>query len=212
MNHLTSDLLDLYLDGRLDAQARAAAEIHLATCVHCREEVAALRYLFQDLAALPPEPLPIDLAPLVLARIAPAAGAAPHLSAGARGAAPADQPFVVRGAGGSLMAGQIALIALLMAWFGSDLLAWATPTLPDVPALAASDAPFQLSLWLDQQVSAVQASLVGLEQTGDMFVAGLLADIPTIFWILAVAMAGVVWLISNRLLLGAAYRPTHEVA
>ncbi|HET8632221.1 MAG TPA: zf-HC2 domain-containing protein [Thermomicrobiales bacterium] len=72
--HLPAEMLDGYLDGTLGREERAAAETHLAACATCRAEVAALRRVYAALDALPPAPLPADLAGPVLARLAPARG------------------------------------------------------------------------------------------------------------------------------------------
>lgn len=70
MNHPSDDLLDRYLDHDLAPEERASMERHLADCVACRDTLAALAGLFGALEALPAEPLPVDLTPRVLARIA----------------------------------------------------------------------------------------------------------------------------------------------
>ncbi len=71
MEHLSDELLDSYADGVLTPQERSAAEAHLAGCDRCRRELAALHELFATFAAVPTTPLPLDLAPRVLRRIAP---------------------------------------------------------------------------------------------------------------------------------------------
>lgn len=49
--------LDAYVDGALDAEARARVEAHLVTCDRCTAEVAALVRLARELGALPvPDP------------------------------------------------------------------------------------------------------------------------------------------------------------
>ena len=71
MEHLSDELLDRYADDALTAQERAAAEAHLTVCDRCRRELAAVRGLFAAFAAVPTEPLLLDLAPRVVRRIAP---------------------------------------------------------------------------------------------------------------------------------------------
>jgi anti-sigma factor RsiW len=63
--------LSLYLDGRLDPEARARVERHLATCAACARSWEALQWTVQALRALPqvPAPRPLALRP---ERIAPA--------------------------------------------------------------------------------------------------------------------------------------------
>lgn len=69
MNHLTPEILNALLDERLAPHARDEAHAHLATCAQCRAEFDALERVNAALDALAPEPLRVDLAPRVLARI-----------------------------------------------------------------------------------------------------------------------------------------------
>lgn len=64
--------LDAFLEGRLDAEARAGIEEHLAACVECRQDLDAARFLLGPRAALPRslDP-PTDLWPRIHERIAP---------------------------------------------------------------------------------------------------------------------------------------------
>ncbi|NJN17664.1 MAG: hypothetical protein HC822_16010 [Oscillochloris sp.] len=73
MTHLSSERLERYLDADLPPQEHEMIAAHLSGCAACRSELAALKVLFADLAALPDDPPPIDLQPLVLARLAPPA-------------------------------------------------------------------------------------------------------------------------------------------
>ncbi len=67
--HLSAETLNEYLDGALEAPARAQAEAHLADCPQCAARLASWRALFAGLAALPEEPLARDLSADVLARL-----------------------------------------------------------------------------------------------------------------------------------------------
>lgn len=59
MNHDTAiTLLDDHVDGLLGAEQTAALEAHLAACPTCRAELAQLRALLEQAAALPAELLP----------------------------------------------------------------------------------------------------------------------------------------------------------
>ena len=71
MEHLSDELLDRHADDALTAQERAVSEAHLAACDRCRRELATVCGLFAAFAAVPTEPLPLDLAPRVLRRIVP---------------------------------------------------------------------------------------------------------------------------------------------
>jgi anti-sigma factor RsiW len=72
MNHLSFETLNLFLDRQLAPSERDDAQVHLAACAKCRAELAALERVSAALASVTPERLPGDLAPRVLAQIAPA--------------------------------------------------------------------------------------------------------------------------------------------
>jgi anti-sigma factor RsiW len=57
--------LSLYLDGRLDPEARARVERHLAACAACARSWETLRWTVQALRAMPrvPAPRPLALRP-----------------------------------------------------------------------------------------------------------------------------------------------------
>ncbi len=52
-NHVV-DNLSAYLDGALNATARAAVESHLRDCAQCQHDLASLRYTVRLMQALPP--------------------------------------------------------------------------------------------------------------------------------------------------------------
>ena len=54
------ELLSEYIDGTLDAQARAVVENHVATCKSCKEELASLSALVEELGSLEPVKAPED--------------------------------------------------------------------------------------------------------------------------------------------------------
>ncbi len=70
MNHLDNTTLNLYLDDALDAEMRAHADAHLASCDSCQRELAALRALVPTFDAWREEPIPRDVSRIVVARIA----------------------------------------------------------------------------------------------------------------------------------------------
>lgn len=147
--HLSEESLDLYLDRGLAPGEREVVEAHLAGCADCRERLGALAGLYGAFAALPAEPLPVDLTAGVMARIAPRR---------------AGQGRLVE----AVLAVQAALAALLAFWFvaqpaermalawlgervgiGNLPLAWAGWRVPEWPAtvgLPLSLAPAQWSL------------------------------------------------------------------
>jgi len=69
MNHLTETQLNEYLDGELDAPARAVADEHLSACDSCRRSLADIETATSLLTSLPDEPLAHNLAPSVLANL-----------------------------------------------------------------------------------------------------------------------------------------------
>ncbi len=87
------DILDLYLEGELDAAERRECQAHLDACPDCRRALAGRRALDEAVAVLPPVEIPPDFAARVMERLpaeeaparawlAPAAAAAGLLLAG----------------------------------------------------------------------------------------------------------------------------------
>jgi hypothetical protein len=190
MNHLTADMLDLYLDDRLDPAAHAAAEAHLAGCAGCRADLAALRQVFVALDSLQPEPIPADLTAQVLAQIAPARPPeiAPRVPRERR------RPYA------ALLGAQAALALLLAIWLGPLLAGWATSGLTALPETAqiVPDLLARPGLPVAQIQTAIERS--GAIRTP-------LSLIPPAQLLLLVAAVGVVWLLCNRLLLAGLDRP-----
>jgi hypothetical protein len=54
------ELLSEYIDGTLDAKTRREVEKHIAACEHCKQELASLRTMVQELGALDPVKPPAD--------------------------------------------------------------------------------------------------------------------------------------------------------
>ena len=54
------ELLSEYIDGTLDEQTRTAVEKHIAACENCKQELASLRAVVQELGALDPVKPPED--------------------------------------------------------------------------------------------------------------------------------------------------------
>jgi predicted anti-sigma-YlaC factor YlaD len=69
VTHLNEEVLDSYLEHVLTADEAARVERHLTECAACRADLEGLARLYSGLAALPAEPMPVDLAPRVMARI-----------------------------------------------------------------------------------------------------------------------------------------------
>jgi hypothetical protein len=54
------ELLSEYIDGTLNVQTRTAVEKHIGVCENCKQELASLRAIVQELAALDPVKPPAD--------------------------------------------------------------------------------------------------------------------------------------------------------
>lgn len=191
MHHLDQERLNLYLDDRLDPAARRLVEQHLVSCPRCAAELAELRALFADIAALPTEPVPTDIAALVLAQLAAAPQPARR---------PLPRPLV-----GVLMVLQLALALLLMLWLAPTI---RTQMAQLLDRLGASDmvglVPMLLSwaasqfLWL-----AESAALLGR-------LPPLLAATPG-QWTVALLVGAALWLLGNRLLVAGIANRTEPV-
>lgn len=191
MSHLSAETLNLYLDGALDTEARAAADAHLAGCAACRGELAALGELFAALEALPPEPLPADLVGPVLAQLALV-----PLTGGERR----------RSRGFALLLGlQLALAAALAVWLAPQLVravgGLAAPAMPSLrPALDG------LGAWM----ALAGAALGQLPQLGSFGIAPPVA-LSAWQWAAVLVGVGLIWLVGNALALaGSAERGTDQ--
>ncbi len=71
MNCPKTEYLAEYELGALPAPRAQAVRRHVATCPHCRQELAALAQLATTLARLPDPPAPGDLWPGIAARLQP---------------------------------------------------------------------------------------------------------------------------------------------
>jgi hypothetical protein len=58
--HVQFDVLNDYVDGRLDSRERRVVEEHVGICEECSAELADLRLLLEDVASLPKSVLPAD--------------------------------------------------------------------------------------------------------------------------------------------------------
>lgn len=181
MSHLSDETLNLYLDGALDGEARAAADTHLGRCAACRGELAALGELFAALEALPPEPLPADLVGPVLAQLAPVSQAGGERRR-ARGFA-------------LVLALQFALAATLAGWLAPQLVraagGLAAPALPSLRSALGG-----LGAWL----AAAGATLGQLRRFGSLGI-----EAPVVLsagqWAAILAGVGLIWLVGNALAL-----------
>jgi anti-sigma factor RsiW len=123
--HLTDEQLDDYVDGLMDAAARASAEAHLASCERCRRLVGDTRELLalaeRERATMN---APAELWPLV-------ATSTIHLAATRR--------RVLASMRGVLLAGAIALVAAtaVVTW---KIARWTTSSRAEAPSAVVPEA------------------------------------------------------------------------
>jgi hypothetical protein len=68
------ELLSEYIDGTLDVQTRKAVEKHIAVCENCKQELAALRAVVEELGALDQVKPPADFLEKIHERMEPRSG------------------------------------------------------------------------------------------------------------------------------------------
>lgn len=185
--HPSDETLNEYLDGVLDAPARARVDAHLAGCLQCAARLEAVRALFAELEALPDEPLARDLSAGVLAHLRQPEHALSSL--------PALRWVVAMQALAALMllavAAPFALASLPvaeMALLGRPLLDSVTELLAGLAAQAQSLGA-ALAAWSEQSVAGARALAAPLAETSTALLgAGL-------------AVVFVLWVLGNGLLL-----------
>jgi predicted anti-sigma-YlaC factor YlaD len=197
--HLDEQLLNMYLDGELDAAAIQAVQSHLDTCEACRAEVAAMQELFAALEELAPVP---HLAPGVLERIEPAQRGLEQLPR-RRWLIPALQAAAalallawigVHLAQYGTWLADLPLIQQIRSWSESPVLPW----MPDLswPAFVQwiTTRWDAFSTWIGTVWSDIQAWPVRLSNLGD-------AQVSMVWLIvLGVTLAGL-WVFGNAVLL-----------
>ena len=176
MQKFNDDLLQEYLDGTLDEEARQAVEAHLAESPEARAQLAELEALFSSLAALPELPLSTDLSAMVVAQIG-------------RETAVTRLPRWLWG----LLLGQLVIAALLLGNVWSSLQAWLGSSRAITTDWLAT---VQLSLldWLNEFWAGVTAVWQQPNLPTITF------DLPAAQWALLFGLALVVWLAGNRLM------------
>lgn len=181
MQHLSEELLNAYLDGVLEAQAREAADAHLADCPACQARFNDLRHLFTLLSALRDEPMAVDLSATAWEQALPVRPARRRLAAGVL-----------------TVEGGLALILLALVW----------PRF--LPALNAAEAGLLMAWngWLFRQTAifdlgAWRASLAGVSALPAVFWQAWSAAIggPSLAWGMVLVGAFAAWWVGNRLLL-----------
>ena len=183
--HIAEETLYEFLDNELTGTERQKVDEHLARCPACQEELAEMRSLFVEIEALPDLALDVDLSSAVLAQL----GAEDEATAASTG---------------SLWW----LAAQLVVALGAGLLAWPvakqyTSTIPTQFSLL----PSQLDLAAWQQLWSQlwsQRLWVGLQEMlgwAEFFEQPLLPSYPLMWWGAAAAVATIVWLAGNGILL-----------
>lgn len=130
-DHLSSPLMNEYLDGVLDSQQAAEVESHLSSCPACAGRLAELRLVFSALENLPEAPLSRDLVAPVLQAI--------------------ERPIGQHTSG--LPALRTAALAQALAALALFLLFW--------PFVLQSLPPSLFSLWLEQMAAGGTTALQG---------------------------------------------------
>ncbi len=70
--HITDEVLQVYLDGELQAEEQSEIETHLIDCKECVSRLAKWRSLFTEIERLPDLDQVIDFEPVVLAQLSKA--------------------------------------------------------------------------------------------------------------------------------------------
>jgi anti-sigma factor RsiW len=190
-DHLSEELLNMYVDGELSTRERNLVEAHLTSCNACQDELSALQQLFVALDDLGPAAAP-DLVPSVLKRV----GSPPHPRAVAGGLR--ALPWLTA----ALQA--IAVLALLV-WGWSHLAdLWSAVNgslLPETVSAAlsrvsawASTQWTTLSAWPRTVWTETQAGLARLSTSTNL-------PFPQTQLVMLAAVLVVVWLLGNALLL-----------
>jgi len=128
MTCLRPDVLDLYLEGELEAAERREGEAHLDACPACRRRLEDRRTLDQAAAALPPIEIPPDFAAMVLGRL-PAAEPVAARARGRLASAAAAAGLLLAGFLGVYLATGQSLMGVLMS-LGRALMAFLSLIVP----------------------------------------------------------------------------------
>jgi len=178
MSHVLPELIERYLDADLEPGEQLAVEQHLSGCAVCRDELGRQRALFEELAGLAPLAPPLDLAPLVLARITPAA----RWPARAWGA----------------LAMQAAVCLALAFWVATSVEVWLASlgAALVLPPLALEPAMF--AGW----ARAFGASAADAWARLGALTLGPLATVAPVQWALLLGCSALIWLLGNGVLLG----------
>lgn len=177
MNHLSFEMLNMYLDNELDEPTRASVEAHLATCSACQRELAELQAIFAELIALPAAPLPIDLAPVVVEQIKPAPRRAIPLW--------------------GLLAAQVVFIVMLAMWLVPMLTSWTSTVSMSLPTVQTVPSVEALERWLNSP--ELPPVLIERLHTLETTIPGPLAAITPEQWAISIAVAVVLWLVGSWL-------------
>ena len=184
--------ISAYLDGELDLEQRERVSSHLQVCPDCREALARLNYVFDQLADLPDAALEADLSRRVQGALdRPDAVEAPAGSPGG----PVRRGGLFRVGLGWIAALQAGLTALLLGLFGAQTWqAWKGWTDAFLTLLAQQPV---VQYWAAISAGVSSRWLAAVQ----MMERPLPFDIPSQQAVLIVAASGLTWLIGNHLLL-----------
>jgi anti-sigma factor RsiW len=188
-DHLDDVTLNEYLDAALPADRMAAAETHLAGCRDCAARLSEQRALFAALEALPDEPLARDLSADVLARLRQARSPHWNITRLARAV------FAFQALSALILLLTISAIGLRLPF---SLVDWS-------PRQMTSQLMMEAMIMFSTDWLALQAALqntwgAGLAMTSQLM-APSVAALPTLSWAVGLVALGLLWLVSNGLLL-----------
>lgn len=177
MNHVSSAVLDAYLDDALSSDERTIVAAHLAQCATCRTALGEQANLFVALADPTLDELPVDLRPAVIAALTP-----------------------------MLFDRRAWMLLALQAILASAMALWLMVAGRLVLLTAVNDGLTQIWRWLElvrvmsigDRIADWAAALPTLLAA---FAPDLLADFTLMQWVGWVALAVVFWLAGNRALL-----------
>lgn len=172
MTHITNSQLNEYLDDELDTQQREAVEAHLATCVVCQGELAALETLFSELATLPEVAFTGDVAEAVVSQV--------------------EQE--------EALSGWPLWVLAIQAFVGVGLLALLWPSIQRLLQLVSETAVSATAILQPQPRLFWQDIINEIATTLEQIQMGWQLNIPFEQWAWVVALTLIIWLLGNRLL------------
>ncbi len=176
MNHLSTELLNLYLDDALESAEKVGVEGHLKTCPVCQQELAAIQAVFVTLSEWQLETPPYDISRVVMAQLEPI----PVISN--------------RWLSLAILTAQIMVCGLLGFWVVPWLVNLFIDNSPNIDFSGAGQLFSRLIDWF--------AGLPGIiPAPGNLNLPLTNLGFNPLLWLLIAGGLGIVWLVGNRLLL-----------